>query len=58
MKRKVSEQLAIISECLQEIQRGLEDAGDGEVVYTASDRIESAACELEGARRVLAQSGW
>lgn len=58
MKRKTSEQLAIISECLQEIWQGLEAEGDGEALYAATDRIENAVCELEGARRGLARCGW
>lgn len=57
MKRKTSEQLALIAECLREIWRRLEPEDDDEAVYAATDHIESAVGELEGARRVLAQSG-
>lgn len=56
MKRKTSEQLALIAECLREIWRGLEAEYDDEVTYTATDHIESAVGELEEARMALAQS--
>lgn len=57
MKRKTSEQLAIIAECLQDIWRELEPEDDDEAVYTATDHIESAVGELEEARMELARSG-
>lgn len=57
MKRKTSEQLAIISECLQEIQRSLEDEGDEDFLCISADHIEVAIDALDEARMELAGSG-
>nr|DAN44415.1 MAG TPA: hypothetical protein [Caudoviricetes sp.] len=57
MKRKTSEQLALIAECLQEIWRELEPEDSDEAVYNATDCIESAIGELDEARMELARSG-
>ena len=57
MKRKTSEQLAIIAECLKEIWRELEPEDGDNAVYNATNCIESAICEPDDARVELAGSG-
>lgn len=57
MKRKTSEQLAIIAECLKEIWRALEHEDDDRAVYNATDCIESVIYELDDARVELAGIG-
>lgn len=57
MKRKTSDQLAIISQCLQEIWRELEPEDGDDAVYNATSCIENAIGELNDARVELAGSG-
>ena len=57
MKRKTSDQLAIIAECLRENWRELEPEDDDVAVYNATCCIDGAIGELDDARVELAGSG-
>lgn len=57
MKRKTSEQIRAISDCLQEIWSELKHEGDDDFLCISADHIEVAIDALDEARMELAGSG-